>query len=159
MPGLWHSQPSPTSLGQGCMHVQVPPALLADWLGSFTCHCSNTGVEKTLNKSQHTKLTLEKWILLPLLPGLKLATSWSQVWQSYHWAMLALKKWQFWGSHDIYITLSTICWPAATCSLFQPLPFFPSWDTSMHLFCWTSVRLQCMMGQLERLRPKEKSFL
>ena len=24
------------------------------------CYCSNTGVEQTLNKSQHTKLTLEK---------------------------------------------------------------------------------------------------
>ena len=24
------------------------------------CHCSNTGVEWTPNKSQHTKLTLEK---------------------------------------------------------------------------------------------------
>ena len=31
-------------------------------------------VERTLNKNQHTKLTLEKKILLLLLPGLKLAT-------------------------------------------------------------------------------------
>ena len=38
----------------------LPPALLAEWLGSFTCHWSNKGVEQTLNKSQHTKLTLEK---------------------------------------------------------------------------------------------------
>ena len=27
------------------------------------CHCGNTGVEQTLNKSQHTKFTLEKKIL------------------------------------------------------------------------------------------------
>ena len=32
------------------------------------------GVEGTPNKSQHTKLTLKKKILLPLLPGFKLAT-------------------------------------------------------------------------------------
>ena len=28
--------------------------------GSFMCHCGNTGVERAPNKSQHTKLTLEK---------------------------------------------------------------------------------------------------
>ena len=27
---------------------------------SFTCHCGNTGEERTLNTSQHKKLTLEK---------------------------------------------------------------------------------------------------
>ena len=40
--------------------------------GSFTCHCGNTGVARTPNKNQHTKLTLEKKILLPLLPGFEL---------------------------------------------------------------------------------------
>ena len=39
----------------GC---NLPPALLVKWPGSFTCHCSNTGVERTLNRRQHTKLTL-----------------------------------------------------------------------------------------------------
>ena len=37
------------------------------------------GVERTPNKSQHTKLTLEKKILLPLLPGFELATFRSQI--------------------------------------------------------------------------------
>ena len=32
------------------------------------CHCGSTGVERTPNKSKHTKLTLEKKILPPLLP-------------------------------------------------------------------------------------------
>ena len=32
------------------------------------------GMERTPNKSQHTKLTLEKKILPPLLPGFELAT-------------------------------------------------------------------------------------
>ena len=50
-----------------CMFsCNLPPALLAEWLGPFTCHCSNTGVEGTLNKSQHTKFTLKKKIF-PLL--------------------------------------------------------------------------------------------
>ena len=38
------------------------------------CLCSNMEVEETPNKSQHTKLTLEKKILPLLLPGFKLAT-------------------------------------------------------------------------------------
>ena len=59
-----------------------PPALLAEWPGYFACHYGNMGVEWTLNKSQHTKFTFEKEILLLLLPGFKLATFWSQVWRS-----------------------------------------------------------------------------
>ena len=35
------------------------------------CHCGNTRVEWTLNESQHTKLTLEKKILPPLLPWIQ----------------------------------------------------------------------------------------
>ena len=57
----------------------LPPALLAEWPGSFKSHCSDTGVEWTPNKSQHTNLTLEKKILLPLLPRFRLATFWSWV--------------------------------------------------------------------------------
>ena len=52
----------------------LPSALLAERPGSFTCHCGNTWMERTLNKSQHTKLTLKKKILPPLLPGFELAT-------------------------------------------------------------------------------------
>ena len=39
----------------------------------FSHHCSNMGMEWTLNKSQHAKLTPEKKILPPLVPGFKLA--------------------------------------------------------------------------------------
>ena len=42
-----------------------------------------TGVERTPNESQHTKLTLEKKILPPLLPGLELETFPSRVRRSY----------------------------------------------------------------------------
>ena len=59
----------------GC---NLPPALLAESPGSFMCHCCNKGVERTPNKSQHAKLTLEK----------KLATFRSQVRHSYPQAIL-----------------------------------------------------------------------
>ena len=55
-----------------CLGANLPPGLLAEWLGSFTCHCGNTGVERRLNKSQHTMLTLEKKNLPPHLPGFEL---------------------------------------------------------------------------------------
>ena len=61
------------------LRCKLQPAILAEWPGSFTNHCGNTGVERTPSKSQHTKLTLEKKILLPLLPGFELATFRSRV--------------------------------------------------------------------------------
>ena len=88
-PLQWHSQSTPTSLGQGvCMfQCNLAPALFEEWTGSFTCHCSNTGVEQTPNMSQHIKLTLEKKILLLLLPGFKLATFQSRIWRFYQQAI------------------------------------------------------------------------
>ena len=53
-------------------------------------HCGNTWVEQTHNKSQHTKLTLEKKILSLLLPGFKLATFRSRVWCSNQQAIPAI---------------------------------------------------------------------
>ena len=52
----------------------LPPALSAEWRGSFKCHCGNTGEEGTLSKSQHPRFTLEKKTVPPLLLWLKLAT-------------------------------------------------------------------------------------
>ena len=57
----------------------LPPVLFVGWPRSFTCHCGNTGVERIPNKSQHTKLTSEKKILPPLLPGFELAIFRSRV--------------------------------------------------------------------------------
>ena len=68
-----------------------PPALLAEWPGSFRCHCGNTWVERTPNKSQHTNLILEEKILLLVLPGFKLTTFRSQIWGCYQQAILAIK--------------------------------------------------------------------
>ena len=73
MSGQQHSQPTPTSLVKDvCMfRCNLTPALLAEWPGPYSCHCGNMGVEWTLNKSQHTKLTPKKKILVTLLPGFK----------------------------------------------------------------------------------------
>ena len=74
-----------------CMfRCNLPPALLAEWPGSFTSYCSNTGEEQTQNKSQHTKLTLEKKNLLPLLPGFELAIFRSRVRHSNQQAIPAI---------------------------------------------------------------------
>ena len=66
-------QLTPTSLGQSVrmFRSNLPSALLTEWLGSFTCQCGNTGVERTSNKTQHTKLTMEKKILVYQI-GIKL---------------------------------------------------------------------------------------
>ena len=59
------------------------------------------GVEQTPNKSQHTKLNLEKKILLPSLQGFTLATFQSRVRQFYQQALLThnhqqpIQRWQF----------------------------------------------------------------
>ena len=47
-------------------------------------HRGNTRVERTPNKSQHTKLTPEKKILPTLPPGFELGTFRSRVRRSYH---------------------------------------------------------------------------
>ena len=71
------------------LRCNLPPALSAEKPGPFTCHCGNTGVERTPNNSQHTKLTLEKKILSPLLPGFELAAFRSRVRRSNQQAIPA----------------------------------------------------------------------
>ena len=77
MPGQRRNQSTPTliqAMGVCVFRCNLPPALLAERLGSFTCHCGNTEEERTPNKNQHTKITLEKKNLPSLLPGFELAT-------------------------------------------------------------------------------------
>ena len=67
-----HNEPTRTSwVGSVC----VPPALLADWPGSFTCHCDSTKVERTMNKSRN--LILEKTII----PRRKRERKWEGGWE------------------------------------------------------------------------------
>ena len=72
-----------------CLAVTCYLRFLAEWPGSFTCYCGNTGVELIPNKSQHRKLTLEKKILPPLQQGFEPATFRSRVRRSNHWAIPA----------------------------------------------------------------------
>ena len=53
------------------------------------CHGGGTEVERTPNKSQHTKLTLDEKILPPLLPGYEVATFRSRVRRSNQQAIPA----------------------------------------------------------------------
>ena len=54
----WTATVSPLQLhwvkGVCVFRCNLPPALLAQWPRSFTCHCVDMGLEQTLNKSQHT---------------------------------------------------------------------------------------------------------
>ena len=75
--------------GVRVFRCNLSPALLTDRPGPFTCHCGNMWVERTPNKSQHTKLTLEKNILPPLPLGFELATFRSRVRRSNQQAIPA----------------------------------------------------------------------
>ena len=98
-----HSQPNPTSL----------------W-GSFTCHCGNTEVERTPNKSQHTELTLEKKILPPLLPGLELAAFRSRVQQASPATTdeLHARICDLAGTYELLVDLHLSVWLAVPISFF-----------------------------------------
>ena len=47
----------------------LPPALLAEWQGSFTCYCSNTGWNGNWIRAS-TEVNFGEENLLPLMPGL-----------------------------------------------------------------------------------------
>ena len=83
----------PHMLGACVFSWNLPLALLAKWLGSFTCYCSNMGVNGYWNKSQHRKLTQEKRILPLLMLGLEPVTVWSWIQCSNHWAVPAPQRW------------------------------------------------------------------
>ena len=127
-------------MGVCVFRCNLPPAPLAEWLGSSMCCCDNTGVEQTPNKSQHTKLSLEKKIIPLLLPGFELATFQSQVWSSYQQAIPA------WGSavlnrrwpHQTKMNRTSVlllrCW--LDILDYQSVSgYVQSQNTSLHL-CW-----------------------
>ena len=84
----------PHTWGACVFSCNLPPALLAEWLGSFTRYCGNTGWNGYRNKSQLRQLTLDnkkkkkkRKKKTPFLPGLEPATSQSLVRRSNHWAI------------------------------------------------------------------------
>ena len=42
--------------GARMYRCNLPPAFLVEWPGSFMCHCSNTGMERTPNKESAHKV-------------------------------------------------------------------------------------------------------
>ena len=122
MPGQ-HSQLTPILLGRWVEEICVftcnlPPALLAERSGSFTCHCGNLGVEGPPRECQQTKLTLENKILPLLLPGFELATFGSRVRRAYQQATPAGSYPYGRADHLVIIHVSEhtllfmIIWPA-----------------------------------------------
>ena len=83
----------------------LPPALLAEWPGFFTCYCGNTGGNGYRNKSQHRKSTLEKEILPPFQQGFEPATFQSRVQCSNHWAIPAPPRPLF-----MFFVIYPMCW-------------------------------------------------
>ena len=75
--------------GTCMLRCNLPPAILAEWPGSFLCYCCTMGEEWIL-KYKHWKLTMENKILPPLLPELKPKTFQSRVWCLNHWVAPAL---------------------------------------------------------------------
>ena len=91
MPGQRHSRPTPTSLSRrayACLGVTCHLQFWQNDRDLLRATAVTRGVERTPNKSQHRKLTLEKTITQWLLPGLELGTYRSRVRRSYQRARL-----------------------------------------------------------------------
>ena len=144
----------------GKRHVHVfrcnpPTALWQNDRGLFTCHCGSTGVKRTPIKSQHTKLTLQKKILPPLLPGFELATFRSRVRRSYQQAIPApplgkirngiLYRIPRWALHpssfvasfrsDHHVLLYWLVERPMIWRMFQHVPYYIWLQLAFHLRC------------------------
>ena len=121
MPGQ-HSQTTLCLFRGVCVtRCNLPPALLAEWLGSFMYHCGTAGVEWTPNKGQHRQWTLGKNILLLLWLGFKLAPFWSQVWRSTYWAIPTLQVLCDWWIVSTFSLLTNCIHLFFTDKLYLPL--------------------------------------
>ena len=83
----------------------------------FLCAAAVQKVEQTPNKRQHTKLTLEKKILLLLLPGFELATFRSQVRHSNQQAISAPHVTLYVREmYQTIVEISASSWSSFTCT-------------------------------------------
>ena len=88
----------------------LPPALLAEWLGSFTCDFGNTGWNGYRNKESALKVDPEKKILLSLLQGFEPTTLRSRIRRSNHCAILTpsyywIISWTYYELADLHTEL------------------------------------------------------
>ena len=118
----------------------MPPALLAEWPGSFTCYCGNT-------------VTQENTFHLLLLPGLEPRTFWSRDRRCNHWAISARHKWSLqtvWRHEHVGYTLANL-------SLKMTAPFR---ITVLSLICFTVYQSlnECLSVEiflLSSYRPRQ----
>ena len=119
-----HAKPRTQS---ACVYsCSTPPALLAEWPGSFTCYCGNT-------------VTQENTIHLLHLPGLEPRTFWSRDRRCNHWAISAPHKWLLqtvWRHEHVGCTLANL-------SLKMSAPFritvFTVWSVLQYISRWMNA--------------------
>jgi len=79
----------PHTLGACVFSCNLPPALLAEWPGSFTCYCGNTKVERIPKYKSAQKVTPGEKNTPSLLQGFKSATFQTRVLRYNHWVIPA----------------------------------------------------------------------
>ena len=127
----------------------LPPALLAEWPGSFTCTVVTRGWNGYRNKSQHRKSTLDKKIIPPFQQGFEPATFQSRVRRSNHWAFPAptatkggKRSLIYWGQRP-----SVISWNIKSLCRFR-LSFNVQNPDSMYSFWWLVPRIPPIIDNL-----------
>ena len=93
----------------------LPPALLAEWPRSSTCHCGNMGMRRKCTKNQNRKITLRKKIVPPLTPGIEPANfqSWVRRWAiPPHKDELDLTENYLWQLDSVCVCVwgGVVCW-------------------------------------------------
>ena len=80
---------NPHTYGACVFSCNLPPALLAEWPGSFTCHCGNTGLERIPEWESAQKVDSGEENSPAAPAGLEPDTFRSRVRHSNHWAIPA----------------------------------------------------------------------
>ena len=95
------------------------------------------GAERTPNKSQHTKLTLEKKILPPLLPGFDLSITSPVLYSAYSDAQTA-----YTDAQTVYSDAQTVCNDAQTVYSDAQSTVMQKQYTVIHKLCTVMHRVQ-----------------
>ena len=117
-----HARAHTHAQGACVYRCKLPPALSEEW-DLLRATAVTRGWNGYRNKNQHRKLTMEKKILPPLLPGLEPETFRSRVRHSNHWAVTTPKS-------------CLLCFSFSFFFFFLFLFFFSSfmeWSLSTHL--------------------------
>ena len=126
------------------VNCNLPPALLAEWLESFTCHCSNMVVERTPKKSQHTVNSGEE-NSPTASAGFEIATFCSQVQCFSKRAIQALcsinllqhNLWQ--NKTNVYMSHTRTCWNRQPFDYQICKPFFFLSNGHKHIYIYIYI--------------------